>query len=326
MSALVCVALQPCLFAAERTTSRPTLLQADESPHSEWSVIAYGDTRFTDPSNVIAVNPKVRRWLVQKIADESPDAVLLSGDLPYTGSDSHDYVIFREETRVWQERHIHLYPALGNHELKGGDNLGLVNWWKTFPELNGHRWYSVSYGNVYFICLDTDSPLTDGSEQRNWFDEQITNLPVYVQFVFVVQHRPPIADLPMDSAHTPQTNEIAFAQHLEEKAKNLRTRFIVIAGHIHNYERFNQQGVTFLVSGGGGARPHAVMRGPEDLYQDPTFPNYHYLKFVFDGKRVHASMIRVANPMADVPQWEIKDNFFVEVPSGTISAHTVSNE
>ena len=42
----------------------------DSELSSPATIIAYGDTRFTDPTNVKSANPKVRRWLVQKIASE----------------------------------------------------------------------------------------------------------------------------------------------------------------------------------------------------------------------------------------------------------------
>ena len=47
--------------------------------------------------------------------------------------------------------------------------------------------------------------------------------------------------------------------------------------HIHNYERLVRDGVTYLVSGGGGAKPYEVERTPADLYQSRDFPNYHYV-------------------------------------------------
>ena len=43
------------------------------------TLIAYGDTRFTDPSNVTATSPLARAALVARIADEKPDAILLNG-------------------------------------------------------------------------------------------------------------------------------------------------------------------------------------------------------------------------------------------------------
>ena len=330
-AALACVVCEPYLRAgAEGEAAGPTFSQIDNGSHSGWTVVAYGDTRFTDPTNVVAVNPNVRRWLVQRIADENPDAILVSGDLPYMGSDAHDYAVFREETRIWRDRHMHLYPALGNHELKGGEELGLANWWKTFPQLSGRRWYSVSFRNAFFICLDSNASLSADSEQRRWFDQQIAMLPTDIQVVIVVQHHPPMADLPMDPDHTPQADEIAFARHLEYKARNLPAQFIVIAGHIHNYERFKEQGVDFLISGGGGAKPHPVIRGPEDLYKESTFPNYHYMKFAFDGKQIRASMMRVVNPLAQEPQWETKDSFVIggrrpanqSAPKASSSSHS----
>jgi hypothetical protein len=83
----------------------------------------------------------------------------------------------------------------------------------------------------------------------------------------------------------------------------------VIAGHIHNYERFQQDGVTYLVSGGGGAVPYPVERTPADAYQDPSFPNYHYLKFVLAGDILNGTMYRLADPRTT--KWEIKDTFEV---------------
>ncbi|HWC19825.1 MAG TPA: metallophosphoesterase [Terriglobales bacterium] len=310
--------------ARKNGTRGPTLSPVYQTARSDWTVIAYGDTRFTDPDNVVAGSAKARRWLVQKIAAENPDVILLSGDLPYRGSDANDYVVFREETKPWRDRQIHFYPALGNHELIGGEQLGLVNWWKAFPELNGRRWYSVAYGNAYFIALNTMAPLVDGSEQRAWFDQQIANLPTAIQFVFVVQHHPPFADLPMDAEHTPRANEIDFARHLEQQAASLPVRFIVICGHIHNYERFREHGIDFLVSGGGGAHPHPVSRGPEDLYQDSGFPNYHYVKFTFDGTILRASMIRLGDGEGDSPSWESKDSFNVLPANLPTVAHTTT--
>lgn len=320
--AVLCCALVSGIHAhtaATTVSSAPTFRVPDQDVRQHWTVIAYGDTRFTDPNNVIAVDPKVRRWLVEKIADENPDAILLSGDLPYTGSDAGDYAVFSKETKIWRDRRFHFYPTLGNHEFKGGEDAGLLNWWKAFPDLEGRRWYSVRFQNAYFILLDSDAPLNEGSEQRNWFASQIAHLPIETKFVFVVQHHPPIADLPMDPGHTPQPNEVDFANYVEQQAKKLPVRFIVVAGHIHNYERFHHGEVDFLVSGGGGARPHPVPRGEADLYKDSAFPNYHYVKFAFDGKQVNATMVRLADSTADQPQWAVKDSFVVGLPGSLVA-------
>ena len=50
--------------------------------------------RCTEPTKEKVTNPKVRRWLVNRIADEHPDVLLLSGDVPYDGSVVNDYEIY----------------------------------------------------------------------------------------------------------------------------------------------------------------------------------------------------------------------------------------
>src|SRR5215831_10587003 len=67
----------------------------------EVTVIVYGDTRFTDPGNVTATSPLARAALIAHIAGERPDAILISGDLPWHGGVQDDYDRFRTETEAW---------------------------------------------------------------------------------------------------------------------------------------------------------------------------------------------------------------------------------
>jgi hypothetical protein len=52
-----------------------------------------------------------------------------------------------------------------------------------------------------------------------------------------------------------------------------------------------------------------VTRTVNDLYKGTEYPNYHFLKFELDGKRLHAEMIRLVDPTAAKPRWEVKDRF-----------------
>jgi hypothetical protein len=287
---------------------------AGEFP-KHWTLIAYGDMRFTDPSNQTVTNPKVRRWLVDRVATEHPDALLLSGDVPYDGSVVNDYTVYHQETGAWRNAHLHVFPAMGNHELHGDEVREPKNWWNAFPELKGRRWYSVEAGNAYILSLDSNLSLLPGSRQRAWLDDQLAHLPKSAQFVFVSLHHPPVADsIEGNHSHDVRPNEHELALALERQATHSKAQIIVIAGHIHNYQRFFQNGVTYLVSGGGGAKPYPIARTPADKYQDAAFPNYHYLKFVYDGKELKATMYRVKDPEASEPAWEIKDTFAVMPP------------
>jgi len=94
---------------------------------------------------------------------------------------------------------------------------------------------------------------------------------------------------------------------LEEAAKHMTAKIIVIAGHIHAYQRFERGGVVYLVSGGGGAAQHLISRTPNDLYQDNVFPNFHYVKFESVKGALKATMYR----MDSEGRFVVGDSFLV---------------
>ena len=278
-------------------------------------VLAYGDTRFTDPANVTATNPIARKALIARMAEERPDAIVISGDIPWHGGVAADYVEFRRETEVWRSLKIPILPATGNHEFSQCDpHACLENWWTAFPELRGRRWHAADAGShVRIVALDTMSPLVAGSEQRKWLEREIETLSPAVDFLIVALHHPPVADIQtrVRVDHNPRPNELALADYLQATVSSHRVRIVVVAGHIHNYERFLQDEVTYLVSGGGGAVPYEVDRTPADLYKGIEFPNYHYIKLTIAGGRLRGEMFRLDEPTAPSPHFTMKDAFEV---------------
>lgn len=294
----------------------PTFRIGDDQLGSPPTFITYGDTRFTDPANTTATDPKVRQWLVNRIAEEHPDAVILNGDVPLAGNVKNDYLLFKAETQPWRDGHLRIFPALGNHEFHGDPRECLENWWQAFPELRNRRWYSVQLGSrVYVIALDSDASLLPESDQARWLRQQVSSLPTSIDFVILCLHHPPVADVQthFEVNHNPRPNEIALREYLTIVAQHVHTQFIVSAGHIHNYERQIKDGVLYLVSGGGGAKPYFVERTPDDFYKSILFPNYHYVKFTLEKHRLHGVMVRVSDPEASTPVYAIKDSFDVVV-------------
>ncbi len=223
-----------------------------------------------------------KRWshvLPRKIPRQSSSTAMCPG----TGS-TPDYEVYRSETRRWRARHLRVYPALGNHEFSAcQESICLERWWGTFTQLRGRRWYSVAIGDkVVGIALDSDASLLPGSDQRSWFEDQVASLDPKVRMVLIVMHHPPRGR---------RANEQTRRTTIRDRTSNpwphtsrprrprSAARFVVSAGHIHNYERFEKDGVVYLVSGGGGAFPYEVERTVSDLYQNADFPNYHYVRF-----------------------------------------------
>jgi len=280
------------------------------APKDGWTLIAYGDMRFTDPRNTSDSNPTARRALAAKVLAEKPDLLLLSGDVPLSGGVANDYAVYREETAAWRAAGLNVFPAMGNHELHGSG--GVENWWNAFPELRGRRWYSVQMGDAYFITVDSNLDLTPGSVQSKWVAKQLKGLPKGTRYVFVSLHHPPMADpIVGDPSHNVRPNENALAQQLEAAVPRTKAKIVVIAGHIHAYQRFERNGVVYLVSGGGGAKPYPIQRSPADLYQDNVFPNFHYVKFVSEAGVLKATMYHLDGKGGFVPS----DSFVVGAAS-----------
>jgi len=281
--------------------------------HKPLILIAYGDIRFTDPKEHGATDPEIRVALIKQIAKEKPDAILISGDIPWHGDDEKDWQVYDAETQVWHDSNLRVFPALGNHELNGSEARGLENWWARFPALNTARWYSVRLGNCLVLALDTDSKLGEGSPQMVWLKSQLSDLPPDLDFVLFTMHHPPYTNShdSLAGGHSARSQEQRLGAWLEKQQPGIRAQFLVIAGHVHNYERFNHGGVMYLVAGGGGAKPYLFDRTSDALYQAPKGPTYHYVKLTVDGRTLKASMFK----------WElIEGGKFMERDSFTLIA------
>jgi hypothetical protein len=152
---------------------------------------------------------------------------------------------------------------------------------------------------------------TPGAQQRAWLETQLAHLPPEINFVFFLTHMPLINDIQSEViADIPQATELELRRYLESEAPKAHAKFCVVSGHVHNYERFEHGGVSYIVSGGGGAKPYPIYaRNPEDLYRDPGFPNFNYIVLMVHGKQADATMYRLADPKAAIFTAEVKERF-----------------
>jgi 3',5'-cyclic AMP phosphodiesterase CpdA len=296
-------------------SGKPTFVVGGFKPSDPLKIVAYGDMRFTDPSNTYSTNPRVRKYLVDEIARERPDALLVSGDLPFKGGINADWDEYRRETKPWTDEKLRVYPVIGNHEMIPPGPDALNNYFAEFPWLGGRGWYSAQLGSVYLLALDSNSGheetnFTDGP-QRKWIESQLAHLPPEVNFVFFVIHMPLVNDVQSEViADLPDPQEIVLRRYLESASKSTRAKFVVISGHVHNYERFELNGISYIVSGGGGAKPYPIFaRSPQDLYRASGYPNFNYLTLQVHGKQADVTMYRVANPKAATLSMEVKERF-----------------
>jgi 3',5'-cyclic AMP phosphodiesterase CpdA len=262
-----------------------------------------------NPSNSKDSDPVRRKLIVEKIAQERPDFLLISGDLVANGGDASQWQVFDRETAPLRDAGIKIYPALGNHDLRGDLPTALSNYFQRFTYLLDSRYYSVRAGNALILTLDSslDHP---GGEEMQWFDKQIDSLSKDIDFVIVQLHHPPLTrsrDEMLGGGHSPRRQEQAMAKFLEARQSKTRARFVVVAGHVHNYERYQEGGVMFITTGGGGATPYMIKREPNDAYKDPG-PTYHFCHFDVEPGKLTMHMEKLELD-GNKPHWVERDSF-----------------
>ena len=151
--------------SSEKSAEQPTLRLNQFSAGRPLRMLAYGDMRFTDPAVTKGTNPKVRKWLAEKVGLERPEALIITGDMPFVGDKPEDWAEYQTETSSWKAAGFPVLPTIGNHEIFHDRDKGIVNYLNNYPLVEGHRWYSALLGSVEVISLDMSSPVGPRSEQ-----------------------------------------------------------------------------------------------------------------------------------------------------------------
>lgn len=284
--------LSACSKKSNAQTSAADL-QVDVMP--PFRFVAYGDARFHDPKDHDAANPEVRVALVKAIAEVNPAFICFTGDIVYNGHDSKDWKVWDEETSIWRDKKIPVYPALGNHDLHGPEKTALGNYFQRFPDLKNSRYYSVRAGNTLILAIDSSLDEISGP-QGQWLTDKLDHVPSDVDFVFLIDHHPPYTSSSdakmMGGGHSARSPEKALAKVLEERQAHSAYRIVFFSGHVHNYERHEHGGITYFVTGGAGAHAYPIERAPDDPYQSKEI-NYHYLLVEVDHQQLKVTMNRV---------------------------------
>ncbi len=295
LSLLCLIAVSLAIAGCTRKSVAQNSVELKVNVSVPFRFVAYGDTRFHDPNDFEAANPPAREALVQAIAQADPAFVCFTGDIVYNGYDANDWKVWDSETKLWRDKNIPIFPALGNHDLHGDEKIALGNYFQRFPDLKNSRYYSVKAANALLLVLDSSLDET-GGQQGQWLAHQLDNVPPDVDFVFLMFHHPPYTSSSdaktFGGGHSARSTEQQLARMLEGRQAHARVRFIVFSGHVHNYERHEHGGVTYFVSGGGGAHAYPIERAQDDPFQSKLV-NYHYLLIEVDHQKVTVTMNRL---------------------------------
>lgn len=233
----LCALLPDTLYSyavgSEKTLSPEyTFHTAPETPRS-FRFAAYGDSRSY---------PLTHHAVVQAIMNSDPEFVLHTGDLVGYGDQREAWGPEVFEPAQELMAHIPYFPVLGNHEYWSNGR----SWFSSYFSLpHNEQWFAFSYGNVRFIGLDTNVSFQPGSVQQRWLSAELQSSAYRDATWHVVYlHHPPFTA----SVYGDDMDVRQYLVPLFEQAQV----DLVFAGHSHAYERYQHQGVHYVVTGGGG--------------------------------------------------------------------------
>jgi hypothetical protein len=213
--------------------------------------VAYGDTRTYD---------NIHREVVKGVLSFQPALVLQTGDLVADGRNKDQWKTFDEITGDMRRR-IPYYPARGNHDVGTFYEQRV-----TQPVLSGNKlYYSFEKGNLHFISIDTEDKLAPGSAQRQWLEADLAMAQSEGKFIVPFFHKAIFSIGP----HARQDDVLALRTILHPLFREHGVR-LVFEGHDHLYYRTIRDGITYVVTGGGGAPLYdgqSNLRVPDDVYE-----------------------------------------------------------
>ncbi len=273
--------------------------------------IVYGDNRSF---------PKVHENLVKMMVDESPDLILNVGDVVTTGVHLNEWI----DEHFYPLRHISgdvpSYISIGNHEYGGYWDTRVVPPYeeRVHNPLNStgstEYYYSFDYGNSHFIFLDpnkADFPdgdrISPGSQQYNWFVNDVKKAKENSEWIFVFLHQPPYSEVWSGGYYD---GEPLLRKEIVPiiEANNVD---IVFAGHTHDYERGlphppydpetgSGNNAVYVITGGGGSNldnhkykeweqidlPDHQATTDNAEFDGGAYYQYHYVVVEIDGRHL----------------------------------------
>jgi hypothetical protein len=250
------------------------------------------------------LNDKAAASLVARIEAFKPDLTLHGGDMQYYTSALEPYPWWFEAMAP-QLRAGPMWPAVGNHEMEKPDEFGdyYARFWGGIGLDNQDHVYRFENGGIHFFSLNSEADLKPGSPQFSWVSEQLPKAAQQPGFRFsvVFLHRPLVTCGDTGDLVTEREALLPlFKQH------GVR---LVLMGHMHGYERFDLDGIPFVVAGGGGSRPGDVevnLQRPLCAQRKASGVFPHVLYVTVDGDKLSGSVI-------DDQQQE-RDAFSITIP------------
>lgn len=264
----------------------------------KFTFVAYGDTRS---------NPTEHAVIIKEILGLHPEFVLQSGDLVANGTSAAQWEQFAQITQPLREARIAYYPARGNHDLGPYYPHTITEPFDSGDKVN-KLYYAFTRHRNRFIIVDSMEDYNPGSRQYTWLAAELVQAQKTAVNTFVMFHEGPFS--PGPHGPTPEAQEYLHPLFVKYKPR------AIFCGHDHLYYRTVRDGITYIVTGGGGAPPYRPENQqitlPGDVYVHDTdsagkpLPEaqydaliYHAIQCQVNGPRVTMTVLRPNGTVID---------------------------
>lgn len=179
---------------------------------------------------------------MESVAEEYPvAAIVTTGDNFYSNNAAKLLEPFD-----WAVDEIEFWIAWGNHDVQNRRRIDLVE--EAFddpPRWTVHRW-----GKVDVVILDSDQ--VTAKEQLAFLADAMESSHRPTVMVF---HHPPLSCANYGDANAVLDHWVPLFDD---------GVVLVLSGHDHNYQRFEEEGTVYLVTGGGGRGLHGLKECSDD--------------------------------------------------------------
>lgn len=209
--------------------------------------------------------------------------VLLLGDLIYPDGNVARYgqERFTEPYQPLLNQRVRFWAALGNHDILGSYRADVIRFFD-MPA----SYYDFTVGNAHFYALDTND---FDRKQAEWLADRLSKSQETWNIVF--GHHPVYSS----GEHGSSPSLIRDLKPILERHR----ADLYLAGHDHNYERFvSKNGVTCIISGGGGAEIRRFQKPPVPGSQIRA-SRYHFMSFEIQGNNLHFKAIDQEGALID---------------------------
>jgi len=275
---MLCVMQAAIAFAAQDQQIAQRLA-ALEKIQGKFTFVVLGDNRSGDA---------IYKKLVVMAMERKPEFVVNTGDMITTPGD------IKEWDRFWAMSKpitVPYFLTVGNHDAHPKVPLS-EKIYKEQVDLPGNQlYYSFSAGNSLFVVLDSfqdDHERRINGAQLKWLEGVLSGSDKQHKFVFL--HHPLYTEAGKGH-HSGDCLDEYPADRDRLEALFVKSRVeAVFAGHEHFYQRKTVDGITHVITGGGGAPIYS---------KDEDGGFNHFIHVTVDGDKVSAEVVDISGKTRD---------------------------